>query len=207
MPANALRSFLSEMGNDESSPEVEKILDAALLLFADIGIQRATIGDVASRAGVNRVTVYRRIGSKDDVIEAVVAREATRLFTEITEAARKGKTFDDRVAASFATTVTSLRNNPILNRMLSLETETILLRLTTQAGPLMTAAVAASMHIFDEAVEDGLIESTDDLAPRAEVLVRVVHSIVLTPQILVPLSSYDDLVAFAHQHLVPIITR
>lgn len=207
MPARTLLSFFSNESDDPSSPEVEKILDAALDLFADIGIQRATIGDVANRAGVNRVTVYRRIGSKDDVIEAVITREATRLFTDIADAARLGKTFEDRVAASFATTVDSLRNNPILNRLLTLETETVLLRLTTEAGPLMTAAVAAVMHIFEEAIEDGLVESTEDLAPRAEVLVRVVHSIVLTPQVLVPLRTYDDLVEFAHSHLVPIITR
>lgn len=207
MPTNAIRSFLSEMSNGDSSPEVEKILDAALLLFADIGIQRATIGDVANRAGVNRVTIYRRIGSKDDVIEAVITREATRLFTDIADAARLGKTFEDRVAAACATTLDGLRNNPILNRLLTLEAETVLIRFTVEAGPLMIAAIAATMQIFEEAAEDGLVESTDDLAPRVEVLVRVVHSIFLTPQALVPLSTYDDLVAFAHSHLVPIITR
>lgn len=195
------------MGNDDNSPEVEKILDAALMLFADIGIQRATIGDVANRAGVNRVTVYRRIGSKDDVIEAVIGREATRLFTLVAEASRKGKTFDDRVAVSFAATIDSMRNNAVLARLLTLETETILLRLTTEAGPLLTAAVAAVMHVFEEAVEDGLIASTEDLGPRAEVMVRIVHSIILTPAVLVPLTTYDDLVAFAQTHLVPIITR
>ncbi len=207
MPTNTIRSFLNDMGNDDSSPEVEKILDAALMLFADIGIQRATIGDVANRAGVNRVTVYRRIGSKDDVVEAVIGREATRLFTEIADAARKGKTFEDRVAVSFATTIDSMRNNAVLARLLTLETETILLRLTAEAGPLLTAAVAAVMHIFEEAVEDKLITTTDDLGPRAEVMVRIVHSIILTPAVLVPLKTYDDLVAFAQTHLVPIITR
>ncbi|MEO6472683.1 MAG: helix-turn-helix domain-containing protein, partial [Aeromicrobium sp.] len=110
MATSGIRSFLSEIGKDKN-PEVEKILDAALLLFADIGIQRATIGDVANRAGVNRVTVYRRIGSKDELVEAVILREATRLFSEVADAASLGETFGDRVAGGFATTILSMRQN------------------------------------------------------------------------------------------------
>ena len=50
------------------------ILDAALELFGEVGIPRTTIGDVAKRAKINRVTVYRRIGSKDELVRAVIDR-------------------------------------------------------------------------------------------------------------------------------------
>ncbi|MEO6470601.1 MAG: hypothetical protein ABIO14_02235, partial [Aeromicrobium sp.] len=92
-------------------------------------------------------------------------------------------------------------------RLFSLEPETVLPRLTTEAGPLIAAAVVATMNIFERAVEDGLRTPTADLTPGAEVMVRVVHSILLTPQALVPLKTYDDLIGFAHSHLVPIVSR
>lgn len=69
------------------------LLDAALELFGELGIARTTIGDVARKANVNRVTVYRRIGSKDELVQAVMTREATRLFEAVHAAAAARSTF------------------------------------------------------------------------------------------------------------------
>lgn len=187
------------------TPEVEQILDAAFALFADIGVRRATIGDIARRAHIDRVTVYRRIGSKDDVVQAVIARDAAALFDLVMQAARRPDTLEDRVAVAFATVITQLRANALLASLLNLEPETLLPRLTTEAMPLLATAVAATMHMLDQAVQDGLLESTEGMLASAEVLVRVVHSYLLTPQVLVKLTTYDELIAFAHTHLVPML--
>ena len=48
--------------HDETST---RILDAAFELFSRIGIQRSTMEDVARRAGVSRITVYRRFATKE----------------------------------------------------------------------------------------------------------------------------------------------
>jgi len=44
------------------------ILDAALELLAERGFQAATIGSIATRAGVGRNTIYRRWSSKEELI-------------------------------------------------------------------------------------------------------------------------------------------
>ncbi|MFW0797270.1 helix-turn-helix domain-containing protein [Gordonia sp. CPCC 205515] len=184
-----------------SADDSDPILDAALAVFADIGVRRATVDEVAQRAGVGRVTVYRRIGGKNEILAAVLIRESQRLFTQVREAADAASTYEDRVVYSFATTVTVVRSNPVWNRLLELEPATVLDQLTINASTVLAGAVAATADVlrgpdvpFDEA----------ELLARAEILVRITHSILLTPHITLPLSTYDEVEAFARKHLVPI---
>jgi len=58
----------------------EAILRAALDLFSEYGIEGASIGQIASRAGVARTTIYRRWSSREDLL--VNAIDRTRNFPE-----------------------------------------------------------------------------------------------------------------------------
>jgi len=58
----------------------EAVLRAALELFSEHGIEGASIGQIANRAGVARTTIYRRWSSREDLL--VDAIERTRNFPE-----------------------------------------------------------------------------------------------------------------------------
>lgn len=188
-------------------PEVEQILDAALALFAEHGIKRTTIGDIARRAGIDRVTVYRRIGNKEAVIQAVVTREATGLFELVSRHARAGHTIEERVELGFVSMMGQVRGHALLARMLKVEPETVLMQLTTEGTLLVTGATLATLGFFQEAVDDGLLDSIEGMEPCAELLVRVVHSYLLTPQALIELETPEQLRDFARAHLVPMVLR
>ncbi|KQU55421.1 hypothetical protein ASG84_21665 [Rhodococcus sp. Leaf278] len=177
------------------------ILDAALELFGEVGIPRTTIGDVAKRAKINRVTVYRRIGSKDELVRAVTARESTRLFVAVAEAAAEQTSQADRAAHGFATTIDSVRTNPVLLKMFDSESALVLEQLTTNASMLLASAIDAATQIARGEVDSDRFEIPD--AP--EIVVRVVHSILLTPAAGAALETYDELLAFAHRSIVPLL--
>ncbi|MCH5643845.1 MULTISPECIES: TetR/AcrR family transcriptional regulator [unclassified Gordonia (in: high G+C Gram-positive bacteria)] len=184
-----------------STDDSDPILDAALDVFADIGVRRATVDEVAQRAGVGRVTVYRRIGGKNEILAAVMIRESQRLYAAVGAAAAAADSFEDRVVHAFATTVTTVRSNRVWNRLLELEATTVLDQLTVNASTVLAGAVAATAEVLrgpDMSLDD------DELLARAEILVRITHSILLTPRIRLPLGTYEDVEAFARRHLVPI---
>jgi AcrR family transcriptional regulator len=177
------------------------ILDAALELFGEVGIPRTTIGDVAKRAKINRVTVYRRIGSKDELVRAVMTRESSRLFVAVAAAASEQATRAESVAHGFATTIDSVRTNPVLLKMFDSESSVVLEQLTINASALLVPAINAAAHIAR-----GDLKSDTFVVPEApEIVVRVVHSILLTPSAAAPLDSYDDLLTFAHRNIVPLL--
>ena len=57
----------------------EKILQAAVDVISERGYAGATTKQIASRAGINEVTLFRRFGNKKNVMRSVVEREAKRL--------------------------------------------------------------------------------------------------------------------------------
>jgi AcrR family transcriptional regulator len=180
---------------------VDEILDAALAVYAEIGIRKATLDDIAKRADVQRGTVYRRVGGKNEVVAAVMARESTRLFELIREAAQSAETYPDRVVRAFATTVTAVRENRVWNRVLELEPATILDQLTLNGTFILAAAVEATAEILRS--PDGLA-SSEQLRARAEILVRITHSILLTPHAYVSLDTHAEVESFARTYLLAI---
>jgi AcrR family transcriptional regulator len=54
----------------------EKILSASTSCFERFGMRRATMEDIAQSAGVSRKTVYRYFATKNELIAAVIEREA-----------------------------------------------------------------------------------------------------------------------------------
>ncbi|HNI70671.1 MAG TPA: helix-turn-helix domain-containing protein, partial [Marmoricola sp.] len=57
----------------------DSILQGALELFAQQGVAQVSTDDIAAAAGVNRTTLYRRFGSKNDVVNAAAAYETARV--------------------------------------------------------------------------------------------------------------------------------
>ena len=57
---------------DESADRTsQRILDAALAEATAVGLDRITVEDVVRRAGVSRMTAYRRYPRRDDLVEAL----------------------------------------------------------------------------------------------------------------------------------------
>jgi AcrR family transcriptional regulator len=59
-------------------PALDPVLDAAVECLARRGISKTTLSDIAREMGVAPSTVYRKVGSLDNVAMLVVAREAER---------------------------------------------------------------------------------------------------------------------------------
>ena len=53
----------------------DRVLDAALELFVEFGYKGTTTREIARRARVNEVTVFRQFGTKQGLFRAVVLRE------------------------------------------------------------------------------------------------------------------------------------
>ena len=52
-------------------------------MFAERGIKGASTDDIARAAGVTRVTLYRRLGPREQILRALYAHEAQRLMMSV----------------------------------------------------------------------------------------------------------------------------
>jgi len=82
---SALEQLHSELqpSRENEGETARRILDTALALYLEFGLRRTAMEDVARRAGMGRVTVYRHYGDKDTLFQAVVLRECRRSMAAI----------------------------------------------------------------------------------------------------------------------------
>jgi AcrR family transcriptional regulator len=182
----------------------ERILDAARAQLESVGVRHLTVEDVARRARVARVTVYRHYGSKDALVEAVVLREADFFFAQL-EAALDGlPAASERLVEGFWIALDYLRNHSLLNRLMVLEAEALVAFITLHGGPLLAAARTSITRLIGREVSEGRLPPLD-VDVMAELLVRLVISFFLTPETILRLDTADDAREFARRHLVPVL--
>jgi AcrR family transcriptional regulator len=182
----------------------ERILEAALSQFEQVGVKKTTIEDIARKAGVDRVTVYRRVGSRDDVVRAVTEREVRKLLDELGELPARHDTVEDLVVDVFATVLIRWRTHPLVQRMLALEPDRLLPQLTTEGGAFFMMSVTAATEVLRNAMREKGFPEVSDLEVRVEVVCRIVHSLILQPIGAIDLDA--ELAAFARDYIRPIIT-
>ncbi len=183
---------------------VTRILDAALAVYEEFGLRRSTMDDVARQAGLGRATVYRRFPQKGDLVTAVGLREVSRFLAGVDAEIGKAGSPQDRLVEGFVAVVRGLRRHPLLNRLLSSEPEAILPGLTLTGGPIIAMARDYLAQKIQEDQQAGSLGEFDP-EPLAELLARLIHSMVLTPDGRIPATDEREMRTFARAYLVPLL--
>ncbi len=184
-------------------PTTATVLDAALRQFELFGIARSTMGDIASRAKLARVTIYRRFDGKDRLVEAVILRELRRFLTELEALVEPLDTQEEKIVEGFAFTLHAMRTHRLLQRLLESEPEALLPHLTVDGAPFIAAArdfLAA--HLARELDDD---RGADELLTVSEIVVRLILSFLLTPQAPFDLNDPKQTRSFASRYLAPLL--
>lgn len=107
---------VSTAQNAEVGEITERVLDAALACFARAGVRRTTMNSIADQAGVGVATVYRRFPKKEQLLQAVLVREATRLLDAVQCAIADVQTYDEQMVVGFVTFTQELARRTLLRK-------------------------------------------------------------------------------------------
>ena len=125
-----------------------RILDATLATMADHGIARLSLEDVARRAGLSRQTVYRYFPSKGSLVEATVLREEQVFIANMVSAADRQRELESALRAAIEAAMRTGQAHALLNRLLATEPESLVALVTTDRGPVLSAARQALQEIL-----------------------------------------------------------
>jgi AcrR family transcriptional regulator len=182
----------------------ERILDAALALSAASGMRNLTMDDVAGRAGVGRMTVYRRFGDKGRLVEALAVREGRRCLAELDAATRPEAPIEDQIAEGFVTSLRIAREHPLLNRLARLEPETVLGVFVADGSAVFAMARAFLAERLLASQRAGVLGPLD-AEQAAELLVRLTLSFVLMQESALPLDDEDATREVARRLIAPVL--
>jgi AcrR family transcriptional regulator len=144
-----------------AAPELDPILDAARACILDIGLRRTTLADVARRAGVSRMTVYRQYGDLATIVSALLTSELVGLIEAAGQDAAPLPTARERLVEAGVLVVERLAHHPLWCKVLDLDPELLLPLVVDRFGSTQRAAVELVAEQVEQGQRDGSVRAGD----------------------------------------------
>lgn len=182
----------------------ERILDATLGRILQVGIRRSSLDDIARRAGVTRVTIYRRFSGKDDLIEAALLREIGRILGEATTIATTTSGIDAQIEETVLYILRLTRTHPLVTQLLAVAPEEALGFYTVRGAEMVSQGIEYITAVLETGQEQGVLDRYET-RPVAEMIARMAHSLLLTPIAGVDFGDAAAARAFVRTAIVPLM--
>lgn len=141
--------------------EDDALLDATRACVLAVGVRRTTVTDVARRAGVSRMTLYRRFPDITSLISALMTREFSALGEEVKRIAAQLTNARERLVEEAVLGADRLTRNPLFLRIVDVDPELLLPYVTTRLGSFQQLVVADFEQQVRDGVADGSVEASD----------------------------------------------
>jgi AcrR family transcriptional regulator len=187
-----MTSLRHNLPDDQPSPR-DTYLDAARDCILDVGWRRTTLTEVARRAGVSRMTIYRTWADMPQLLSDLMTREwGTVVAAALAEEDPETPTVE-RLVGDIIGTVQRLRDNELFLRIVDLDPELILPYLFSRRGRSQDAILELTVAALREAQAAGEVRAGNpELMARAMLLAA--HGFVLSAHTMVGDDvSLDDL--------------
>jgi AcrR family transcriptional regulator len=140
----------------------DPILDAARAQVMAVGVRRTTLTDIAARAGVSRMTVYRRYPDVHTVLQALMTREFVALIEQAArEADEQAGDGRERVVRTAVHGAELLAAHPLFLRLLDVDPELLLPYITERVGRFQALVIDDLAGRLAVAMDEGSVRRAD----------------------------------------------
>lgn len=161
----------------------DRLLTAARESILLVGWKRTTLTDVATRAGVSRMTVYRTYADMTALLADLMMREQADLVATAVDSVDTEQDWPDRLAMVVAGTVAALRDNDLFRRMVEVDPEWVLPYLLERRGRFQDAVLDVIGERIAEAQAEGGVRAGDPVV-LARTILLTAHGFVLSAPIM-----------------------
>lgn len=188
-----------------TSPD-DAYLDAARAAILAVGWSRTTLTDIARRAGVSRMTLYRRWPDTQTLLADLMTREwAGVVDAAAQEAVAQGST-RAQVSAGVVATVQALRANDLVQRIVDVDPEVLLPYLLHRRGRSQEHVADATAALIEAGQRDGSVRAGDPVT-MARSLLLAAHGFVLSAHTMVDSGSGQADVTHLDEELALLVDR
>ncbi len=143
---------------DKNKPKTRKdrIMDAALSIFAEKGFQNATITEISKAAGVSEATVYEYFGTKEDLLFAIPEKITNDTFEASSKVIPYIKGVEGKIRAILLFYVQLYQSNPNYSAL-------VLMQLMSNKRFRQTpahAAIRKSSHVLLDCIKEGIADGS-----------------------------------------------
>jgi AcrR family transcriptional regulator len=172
----------------------DRYLDAARDCILATGWTRTTLTDVARRAGVSRMTIYRTWPDMQTLLADLMTREWGGVVAEVASAGA-GLAPAERLSRGVSRTVTALRSNDLLRKIVEVDPELLLPYLLQRRGRSQDNILGLLEPLIAEGQADGSVRAGDP-ALLARSILLAAHGFTLSAETMAdethPVEAYDE---------------
>lgn len=162
----------------------DAVLDAARDCILAVGVRRTTMTDVARRAGVSRMTLYRR-GWTDvrDLVGDLMTREWGTAALGAATRTDPARPVREQLVEGLLAGVRAFRGHPLLHKILDVDPELLLPYLLDRRGASQDLLLGFLAETLAQGHADGSVRA-DHLVRQSRTLLLVVQSFALSLQLM-----------------------
>lgn len=181
-----------------------RIIDAVIAELLVTPLRKLALEDVARRAGLTRMTVYRRFGDREHLIEVTFAREVARFLDGIEAAGDSDAEPTEQIATAFATGLQLAHKHPVVAHWLATSPGDLL---ETFLADDAFIVAAGSAFIASSIGEMGSVRTSTEAEPQrsGELLARLFAALLLMPPPSVDLADFDQARTLVRELIAPLI--
>lgn len=154
----------------------ERILEAALAIFAEKGFQEATISEISKAAGVSDATVYEYFKSKEELLFAIPEEITENSIRETEKVLPYLRGAESKLRAIVQGYVNTYEANPEYANLIMLHLKTNRNFLKTRAFEVVREAARMLLACIREGIDTGAFRSdTDPYLVRSMILGTIEH--------------------------------
>lgn len=136
-----------------------RCLDAVRDSVLAVGVTRTTMTDVARRAGVSRMTLYRRWPDLAGVLADAMTREWTALSPQ--RSTGREATTPAGISSVITATVSALQDNPLFHKILDVDPDLLLPYVLDRRGRTQQTLLDLTIALVAAGQHDGAVRSGD----------------------------------------------
>ena len=168
---------MTPIRHNQSDSDV--MLDAVRDCVLAVGVRRTTLTDVARRAGVSRMTIYRRWPDVRSLVGDLMTREWVDLATRAIPKRRPGTDARSLVVDGLVAGVDAFRAHPLFRKIVDVDPELLLPYVLDRRGASQEALLALLGDALREGHADGSVRAGHP-DRQARSLLLVVQSFTLS---------------------------
>ncbi|MDX2597867.1 MULTISPECIES: TetR/AcrR family transcriptional regulator [Streptomyces] len=157
----------------------DHVLDAVRDCVLAVGVRRTTLADVARRAGVSRMTLYRRWPDLRTLVGDLMTREWIDVASRAIPAPSPGTDTRARIVTGLVAGVAAFREHPLFRKIVDVDPELLLPYVLDRRGASQEALLALLADALREGHADGSVR-TAHTERQARALLLIVQSFALS---------------------------
>jgi AcrR family transcriptional regulator len=186
---------------EQSVPD--RILDTAKAIYTRPDGLGATMEEIARAAGLGRATLYRHFSNRDDLLLAVMVREANLIAAKVDRKIRHIESPGEHIIEGMVQAMREMKKSDLFNSVLGAETGSIVNRLIFSSDRMVNIGLDIMLPVVQRAHETGKLKTDMNLELLMEWIMRMLTSLLTVPS--KQLKTERDIRYLLQQTMLPVL--